>query len=137
MLKDGLILNKSNEQSYWLKLSDYCSKMSADQLVYINNSQKVLESRTKMMEAFNLYLFERFKDDFSRIADFRKFCDEYVDTVISTSNEYANEVANAINEKKVLQEKVAELERKLNESNSNRAGLSGGTSTNLSIQESE
>lgn len=89
------------------------------------------------MEAFNLYLFERFKDDFSRIADFRKFCDEYVDTVISTSNEYANEVANAINEKKVLQEKVAELERKLNESNSNRAGLSGGTSTNLSIQESE
>lgn len=137
MLDDRLILNKYQEPSYWQKLSDYWNKMSADQQIYINNSQKVLEYRAQMMEAFNLFLFEKFKDEFSRVADFRKFCDEYVDAVINSGTDYANEVAKAINERKVLQEKVAELERKLNESNSNRAGFSGGTSTNMSVQESE
>ena len=136
MLDDKLILNKYQEPSYWQKLSDYWNKMSADQQIYINNSQKVLESRAQMMEAFNLFLFEKFKDEFSRVADFRKFCDEYVDAVINSGTDYANEVAKAINERKVLQEKVAELERKLNESNSNRAGFSGGTSTDMSVQES-
>ena len=63
MLDDGLILNKYQEPSYWQKLSDYWNKMSADQQIYTNNSQKVLESRAQMMEAFNLFFFKSLGQD--------------------------------------------------------------------------
>ena len=52
------------QESYWQKLTDYCSKMSADQQNFVNNSKEVRDSRAQMMEAFNLYLFERHKDEF-------------------------------------------------------------------------
>lgn len=66
------------------------------------------------MEAFNLYLFERLKDEFVQLDSFRKLCDDYVDTVIATSKEYSEKVAQAVDENTSLKARIAELERKLN-----------------------
>lgn len=100
--------------SYWQKLTDYCGRMSADQQNFVNNNQQVQEARAKMMEAFNLYLFERLKDEFVQLDSFRKLCDDYVDTVIATSKEYSEKVAQAVDENTSLKARIAELERKLN-----------------------
>lgn len=109
------------QESYWQKLTDYCSKMSADQQSFVNNSKEVRDSRAKMMEAFNLYLFERHKDEFIQLDDFRGLCDKYVDSVIATSKEYSAQVARTADENVSLKARVAELERKLNaKSNADR-----------------
>ena len=106
--------------SYWQKLTDYCSKMSADQQNFVSNSKKVQDSRAEMMEAFNLYLFERYKDEFIQLDDFRELCDRYVDSVIATSKDYSAQVARAADENVSLKAQIAELERKLNaKSNAN------------------
>lgn len=102
------------QESYWQKLTDYCSKMSADQQNFVNNSKEVRDSRAKMMEAFNLYLFERHKDEFIQLDDFRELCDRYVDSVLSTSREYSAQVARTADENVSLKARIAELERKLN-----------------------
>lgn len=102
------------QESYWQKLTDYCNKMSADQQSFVNNSKEVRDSRAKMMEAFNLYLFERHKDEFIQLDDFRELCDRYVDSVLSTSKEYSAQVARTADENVSLKARIVELERKLN-----------------------
>lgn len=102
------------QESYWQKLTDYCSKMSADQQSFVNNSQKVQDSRAMMMEAFMLFLFERHKDEFIQLDNFRGLCDDYINSVIDTSKEYSAQVARTADENKSLKARIAELERKLN-----------------------
>lgn len=55
------------QADYWQRLTDYCNKMSADQQIFVNNNSKVQEARASMMEAFNLFLFERYKEDFAQV----------------------------------------------------------------------
>lgn len=104
---------------YWQRLSDYYSKMSADQQNFVCSNEKVLESKAKMMEAFNLFIFERYKDEFVKLDGFRKLCDEYVNAVIAVSQEYSEYMVSTAEENESLKAKVAELERKLNEQQSN------------------
>lgn len=101
------------QESYWQKLTDYCSKMGADQQSFVNNSKEVQDSRAKMMEAFNLYLFERHKDEFIQLDNFRELCDNYVNSVINTGKEYSVQVARTVDENETLKARIAELERKL------------------------
>lgn len=102
----------------WQKLADYCNKMSADQQSFVERSQKVQESRAKMMDAFLLYLFERHKDEFIQLDSFQTLCDDYVNTVIETGKEYSAQIAHTVNENADLKARIAELERKINEQSS-------------------
>ena len=105
----------ASKSSYWQKLSDTCAKMSADQLNYVQNSEEVLKAKNQVMEAFNLYLFEKFKDDFVEVEMFTKLCDEYVDTISDVAQRYSDGVIKTLDENKELKAKIKELERKLNE----------------------
>ena len=105
----------ASKSSYWQKLSDTCAKMSADQLNYVQNSEEVLKAKSRVMEAFNLYLFEKFKDDFVEVEMFTKLCDEYVDTITDIAQRYSDGVIKTLDENKELRAKIKELERKLNE----------------------
>ena len=105
----------ASNASYWQKLSDTCAKMSADQLNYVQNSEEVLKAKSQVMEAFNLYLFEKFKDDFVEVEMFTKLCDEYVDTITDIAQRYSDGVIKTLDENKELKAKIKELERKLNE----------------------
>lgn len=105
----------ANDTSYWQKLSDMCAKMSADQLNYVQNSEEVIGAKTRMMEAFSLYLFEKFKDDFVEVEMFTKLCDEYVDTITDIAQRYSDGVIKTLDENKELKARIKELERKLNE----------------------
>jgi cell division septum initiation protein DivIVA len=111
-----------NNTSYWQKLSDECSKMSADQLNYLNTCEEVTQAKNQMMEAFNLYLFEKFKDDFSEQEIFRKICDDYQDTILDIAKKYSESIAKTLDENKELKAKIQELERKLSNAKSNTKG---------------
>ena len=104
----------ANNASYWQKLSDTCAKMSADQLNYVQNSEEVIQAKNRMMEAFNLYLFEKHKDEFAQVEMFTKLCDDYQDTIADVSSHYADSIAQTLDENKELRAKIKELERKLN-----------------------
>lgn len=105
----------ANNTSYWQKLSDTCSKMSADQLNYVSNNEEVIATKSKMMEAFNLYLFERFKEEFASAEMFTKYCDEYVDKITDIASNYSESIAKTLDENEKLKAKIAKLERALNE----------------------
>lgn len=114
----------TSKSGYWQKLSEICSKLSADQLNFITNNQNVITAKTKMMNAFSLYLFEKYKDDFAEIQDFQTLCDDYIDTIEDTLKEYSDKVTSTFEENKALKDKINELERKLNNNekyNSKRA----------------
>ena len=106
--------SSTSKSGYWQKLSDMCSKLSADQLNYVTNNQNVIKTKNKMMEAFSLYLFEKYKDNFAEIQTFQNVCDDYIDTIEDTIKEYSNKVTSTFEENKVLKNKINELERKLN-----------------------
>lgn len=115
--------SSKNKTGYWQKLSEICSKLSTDQLNYINNNENVISKKNKIMEAFNLFLFENFKKDFAEIPNCQKLCDDYIDTIQDTIANYNEQIANTIEENKELKTKIAELERKIkNNEKSNTKG---------------
>ena len=105
----------TNKQSYWLKLSEACAKMSADQLNYVSNADEVINAKSKMMEAFNLYLFETFKEEFASNDMFTHLCDEYIDKITDVASNYSESIIKTLDENEKLKAKIAQLERKLDE----------------------
>ncbi len=96
-------------KSCWQRLVDYSNKMTPDQQVFVNCNAEVVEQKTKLMEAFSLYLFERFKEEFSRVPEFQQLCNSYIDTVLKVSQDYSKEVINIMDENKALKAQIAKL----------------------------
>jgi hypothetical protein len=111
----------TNSTGYWSILSSNCEKMSADQLNFINSNDKVVECKAKMMEAFNLFLFERYKEDFAQVETIRPICDEYVNTILQVADDYGDVMKRTLEENEKLKAKIQELERKNAKQNTTRA----------------
>lgn len=93
-------IQKAEAPDCWQRLTDYCSKMSQDQQLFVNQKPEVVEVRNKLMEAFSLFLFEKFKTEFSKVADFQQLCNSYIDTVIQAGQDYSKQVVNVMDENK-------------------------------------
>lgn len=111
----------TNSTGYWQILSSNCEKMSADQLNFINSNNKVIECKAKMMEAFNLFLFEKYKDDFAQVETIRPICDEYINTILQVADEYGDVMKRTLEENEKLKARIEELERKNAKQNTTRA----------------
>ena len=111
----------TNSTGYWQILSSNCEKMSADQLNFINSNTKVIECKAKMMEAFNLFLFEKYKDDFAQVETIRPICDEYINTILQVADEYGDVMKRTLEENEKLKARIEELERKNAKQNTTRA----------------
>lgn len=111
----------TNSTGYWQILSSNCEKMSADQLNFINSNNKVIECKAKMMEAFNLFLFERYKEDFAQVETIRPICDEYINIILQVADEYGDVMKRTLEENEKLKAKIQELERKNAKQNTTRA----------------
>ena len=99
--------------SYWQKLSEKCSKMSADQLHFVSNSDEVIEAKSKMMEAFNLFLFEKFKEDFVQVEQFQKLADNYIDTIEDIGKDYTKQVTKTIEENLEQRQEIERLKQEI------------------------
>ena len=116
--------SQASNASYWLKLSEHCAKLSSDQLKFVTNCDKVKKAKSKMMEAFNLYLFEKFKDEFAKLQNVQSLCDDYIESIITATDDYSNNVQNALLENEQLKQRIAELERLNDKSSTKRTGQS-------------
>ena len=105
----------SNNIGYWNRLTDYISKFSTDQLKFIDNNQQVIKAHNDMLNTFVQYLFEKNKDDFAALDEFRPVCDTYIDCVIKTASEYDDKVSEALNENAELKNKLKEYEKRIAE----------------------
>lgn len=103
----------ASKTSYWQKLSEKCSKMSADQLHFVSNSDEVIEVKSKMMEAFNLFLFEKFKEDFVEIEQFQKLADSYIDTIEDIGKDYTKQVTKTIEENLEQRQEIERLKQEI------------------------
>jgi BMFP domain-containing protein YqiC len=74
-----------------------------------------------MMEAFNLFLFEKYKDDFAQVETIRPICDEYINTILQVADEYGDVMKRTLEENEKLKARIEELERKNAKQNTTRA----------------
>ena len=87
--------------------------MSADQLHFVSNSDEVIEAKSKMMEAFNLFLFEKFKEDFVEIEQFQKLADSYIDTIEDIGKDYTKQVTKTIEENLEQRQEIERLKQEI------------------------
>lgn len=102
---------QENQTSYWQKLSKMCENLSSDQQEYINTSDEVKKAKLQMMEAFNLFLFESFKEQFAGNDFFLKYCDEYIYKVQDALNAYKSNMSRVIEENKKLKEELEQVKK--------------------------
>lgn len=121
-LKSLEVDSSRNKTGYWQKLTDSCAKMSADQLNFVSNNDDVINAKSKMMEAFSLFLFEKYKEDFANLDNFKPYCDDYIDTINDTAKNYYENVSKAIDENKELRARIMKLEKELNNAKSDTKG---------------
>jgi hypothetical protein len=119
-LKDLEANATTNKTGYWQRLTAHCEKMSADQLKFIDTNKKVIEAKAVMMNAFNLYLFERFKEDFAGVEKLQPICNEYINSILQASDSYADVLANTLKENEELKKRLEELERKQSDKNNSK-----------------
>lgn len=118
MLNDTQILNRLNlgmepqKQDCWQRLTDYYSKISSDQRLFVESHEAVIAAQRQLMEAFSLFLFMKFKGEMCQEAAFQKFCDTYVEAIIEAGNGYAERIASVLDENQELKARIAELEGK-------------------------
>ena len=99
-----------NDISYWNKLTDYTNKFSTDQLNYIDSNKEVVKAHSDMLQAFLLYMFDKYKDEFVALDNFRPICDTYINSVIQAGKQYTKENDNLRQRLKEYEKRIAELE---------------------------
>lgn len=102
---------QANQTSYWLKLSKMCENLSSDQQEYISASEEVKKAKAQMVEAFNLFLFENFKEQFANNETFLKYCDRYVDSIQDAISDYRNNMKKIIDENIRLKNELNEIKK--------------------------
>lgn len=96
-------------ESQWKRLQDNTSSMPSAQQAYVMSQENVQKSYEKMMESFNTFLFERFKEDFSAVPAFKPVIDDYIDSVLTTAQEYGKHTVELEQENKKLKQMIEEL----------------------------
>ena len=99
-----------NNIGYWNKLTDYTNKFSTDQLNYIDSNKEVVKAHSDMLQAFLLYMFDKYKDEFVALDNFRPICDTYINSVIQAGEQYTKENDNLRQRLKEYEKRIAELE---------------------------
>jgi hypothetical protein len=94
--------------NYWDRLKDSAGSMDVAQVTYVMSQDSVKEAYRVMMESFNNFLFEKFKEDFSTIPAYQPCVETYVDTVIQTAQSYGKHTQELEEENKRLKQQLEE-----------------------------
>jgi histone H3/H4 len=96
-------------KNYWSILQDSANKMDVSQITYVMAQEPVKESYESMMKAFNSYIFEKFKEDFSAVPAYQPTINNYVSSVIEASKNYAEHATHLEEENNKLKKELEEL----------------------------
>ena len=105
---------ESGKANCWNRLKDSVGNMDVAQIQFVMSQESVKNVYSEMMGAFNSFLFEKFKEDFSTIPSFKPYVEKYVDAVIKSAEDYGRHAV-------YLEEENTRLKRELEElKNANR-----------------
>lgn len=104
---------KTEVQPVWKRFNDLIQQMSDDQKAYVGNHDLVIAERQKMMQTFNDWMFEKYKNEFVTIPSFDSLAQGYVEAVASTAQEFGAKTAALRQENDELRKELAALKSKL------------------------
>lgn len=96
-------------KGYWKHLTDSVGGMDISQVQYVMSQDSVKNVYAELMNAFNLFLFERFKEEFSAIPSFQPLVERYVNTILSSAQEYGKHAKYLEEENNKLKKELEEL----------------------------
>lgn len=96
------------QQNYWNRLKDSTDKMDTAQVSWVMSQDSVKKVYEDMMESFNSFLFEKFKEDFSAVPAFQPTIERYVNTILESSQEYGKRTKELEEENKRLKQQLEE-----------------------------
>ena len=105
--------SKTEVQPVWKRFNDLIQQMSDDQKAYVGNHDLVIAERQKMMQTFNDWMFEKYKNEFVTIPSFDSLAQGYVEAVASTAQEFGAKTAALRQENDELRKELAALRSKL------------------------
>ena len=100
-------------QPVWKRFNDLIQQMSDDQKAYVSNHELVIGERQKMMQTFNDWMFEKYKNEFVTIPSFDSLAQGYVEAVASTAHEFGAKSAALRQENEELRRELDALKRKM------------------------
>lgn len=95
----------------WQRMSDHLLKMTQDQIAFINTDADVLKKKQELNATFIEWLFEKYKNEFVSLPIFEKLSQDYVDSVISSGQNYAKQQASLKQTNDALLKEVEELRK--------------------------
>lgn len=93
----------------WNRLQDAAGSMDASQTAFVMSQDSVKLSYKDMMDSFNSFLFERFKNEFASVPTFQPIIDKYIDSVIQSAQEYGKHTADIEEENRRLRKELEDL----------------------------
>ena len=104
-----------NKTSYWMKLDRMCENLSSDQQRHLNASAEVINAKAKLVDSFNLFLFENLREQFAASEKYKIVCDNYIDSIQDVLTDYSSNMQK-------LREENENLRKLLEANNSPKGG---------------
>ena len=105
---------KASETSeVWIKLNDIVTHLSPEQIAYINSNKELINKKAELNAVFNEWLFEKYKNEFTKIPQFEAIARDYVNCVEQTSRACIQSAQNIMKENEQLRSELEELKKKL------------------------
>jgi cell division septum initiation protein DivIVA len=104
-----------NKTSYWMKLDRMCENLRSDQQRHLNTCNEVIKAKEQLVDSFNLFLFENFREQFAASEKYKIVCDNYIDSIQDSLTDYSTNMEK-------LREENEKLRKLLEENNNPKGG---------------
>lgn len=101
----------ANNASVWQRLQDSLSRMSNEQIAFIDKDPDCVAKKTSMNSVFIEWLFEKYKNDFVQVSQFNSLANEYVDCIITKADDFSKRQANLVQDNENLRKELEELRK--------------------------
>lgn len=93
----------------WNRLQDAAGSMDASQTSFVMSQETVKNAYKEMMDSFNSFLFERFKEEFAAVPTFQPIVNKYIDSIIQSAQDYGKHTADIEEENRRLRKELEDL----------------------------
>lgn len=102
-------LSENSTPSPWKRLQDGTEKMSREQVSWTLSRPEVVKEKEALFEAFNGWLFERFKEEFSREKAYQPLIESYISVILSSAEAFGKRTRDLEEENERLRKELEEL----------------------------